>query len=181
METETKKKFDFNFFKKIKNFKHFKTIVVSVLIVIVLLIFISSFSSKKTVSVNNETKTSLSSLEYSKQQENRLESILSGVKGISNVRVYVMVDESPEIVYLENKTTSANGEGNITSQTTTSVMVKNGQVTTPVVVKEILPKIKGVLIVAKGGGDLKMKTTLTNIVASVLTVNISNVEVLEGK
>lgn len=179
MEENVNKKSFFETFKKIK-IKNFKTIIVCVLFVIILLIFASSFKTKNTSKTHTSTQSSLSALEYCKMQENRLEYVLKNVKGISNVKVFVMVNESPEIVYLENKTSSG-GESNASSITTSAVFVKNGSITQPVVKIERLPKIIGVLVIAKGAGDIKMKTTLSNIISSVLCTNISNVEVLEGR
>lgn len=178
MEENNNKKPLFGFLKKLK-IKNIKTIIVCVLFVVILIIFASSFQTKKSTKTTNTTQSSLSALEYCKEQENRLEYVLKSVKGISNVKVFVMVSESPEIVYLENQTTS----GDLSKNTTTSsaVFVKNGTITQPVVKIEKLPKIIGVLVIAKGAGDLKMKTTLTNIISSVLGTNISNVEVLEGR
>ena len=49
------------------------------------------------------------------------------------------------------------------------------------VVVELLPKITGVLIVASGAKDIKMKNTLINTIAAILNISVSNVEVLEGK
>lgn len=164
---------------KIKNFKHLKTLIVVVLSVIVLVIFASSFVSKKSNKTQESTNVSSNALSYCKQQEHRLEQVLENVKGISNVNVFVMVDESPTLKYVEDN--SQTQSQNQTTSTSETVLTKNGSVTSPIVVCEILPKIKGVLVIAKGAGDLKIKTTLTNIISSVLGINISSVEVLEGK
>jgi len=179
IKEKNKKKFHFSFLEKLRNFKHLKTITVIVLSLIVGLIFISSLVPKRKQNIEKESVTNLSALAYCKDQENRIERILESVKGISNVKVFVMTSESPEIVYVTDKTETT------TSGTTTTVesavIVKNGTITNALVQIERLPKIMGVMIVAKGAGDLKMKTTLTNIIASVLGVNVSNVEVMEGK
>ena len=65
--------------------------------------------------------------------------------------------------------------------TNTIVLAKDGTLTYPIVVLEELPEILGVLIVAKGTGDVKTKINISNIVSSVLGVSVSNIEVLEGK
>ena len=91
-----------------------------------------------------------------------------------------MVDSSPTIKYLEENKTSGSANSDEVKQTTI-VFAKNGNLTYPIVVVEQLPKITGVLVVATGAKDIKLKTTLINVVASVLNVNVSNVEVLEGK
>lgn len=168
-----------NFFSKLKSFKHFRTILVVVLSVIVVAIFASSFKGKSVKKSVSSTKTSSLAIEYCKSQENRLEQVLENVKGISNVKVFVMVDESPTLRYVED--TSKSDSQNNNTLTTTTVIVKNGTISQPLVAVECLPKIKGVLVIAKGAGDIKTKSMLTNIISSVLCINISNVEVLEGR
>ena len=191
MEEEKKEKNGFisKIFSKVtaceflKNGK-FKILIAVILMFVVLIIFASSFfdsGSSKVKQTSNETK--FTSMEYCEVLENRLVNVLSCIKGVGDVKVFVMVDSSPEIKFLEeqNSSSTQNGENSIESIQTTIVMAKDGSVTSPIVTIELLPKITGVLIVASGASDIKLKTTLINATASVLSVNISNVEVLEGK
>ena len=176
----------FNFFKgllKNKNgFSKLKKIIVVVLIALVIIIFSSSLTDKKTTNKNSGVKQSLtyssSAVEYAKSLELRLENVLSGIKGIDNIKVFVSVSEGPRIEYLTeiNKT---QGENNSQTQESVFEQKVDGNYL-PVVVVETLPKINGVLIVAKGV-DLKKQTTIANIVSSVLSVSVSKVEVMEGK
>jgi len=171
----------------IKNFFKFssskvKTTILVVLIIVVLIIFASSFTSKtKTTETSIKDKNNSLAYSYCQEVENRLEYVLKSVKGIGNVEVFIMVDASPTIKYLEETNTTTNNEGSTSSIQTTIVLAKNGTITEPVVVVEILPKITGVLLVATGAKDIKMKTTLINTVSAILDVDISSVEVLEGK
>lgn len=168
-----------NIVSRLTNFKHFKTIFVVFLSIIVVVIFASSFRRKTVKNSSSSTKTSSLAIEYCKSQENRLEQVLENVKGISNVKVFVMVDEGPTLRYVEDSSRSDSQNNN--TITTTTVIVKNGTISQPIVVVETLPKIKGVLVIAKGAGNIKTKSMLTNIISSVLCINISNVEVLEGR
>lgn len=172
----------FSFFKDGK----YKTILVIVLSFVVVGVFISSFVGGKSISKQNSESVeekSCSAEEYCKGVENRLNNILASVKGVGSVEVFVMVDSSPTIKFLEETSITETGKGddNTKSIQTKIVMSKNGNITMPVVVVEQLPKITGVLVVAKGAKDVKLKTTLINVISSVLSVNVSNVEVLEGK
>ena len=155
------------------NSKKIKYIFVVLLCLIVVVIFLSSFKT------TSKTNTSVQSINYSgnsswqsycESQEHRLEYILGSVKGVSDVKVFVMVDASPTITYLENKTNSTTSSANQTIQTT-AVEIRNGTITMPVVVVENLPKIIGVLIVAGGASDIKLKNTLTNVVSSIMKVH----------
>lgn len=164
------------------NQSKFKIAIAILLMVIVVVIFFSSFKTEK----ETKTKTienSLSAMEYCENIENRLINVIGTVKGVGKVDVFVMVDASPTIKYLEESITSTEEkDGNkSTSIQTTIVMSKNGTITNPVVVVELMPKITGVLVVASGAKDIKLKTTLINTISAILNVDISNVEVLEGK
>ncbi len=164
----------------------FKNLIVVILILVVLVIFLSTiFPKKKSSSESglNGLSNSFKSLEYCEAVENRLECVLKNIEGVGKVEVFVMVDSSPTIKYLmeSNSTTNQNGESGSTSVQTTVYEARNGSIYSPVVEVEILPKIIGVLIVATGAKDSMLKATLTNIVSNVLSVNISNVEVVEGK
>lgn len=164
------------------NQSKFKIAIAILLMVIVVVIFFSSFKTEK----ETKTKTienSLSAMEYCENIENRLINVIGTVKGVGKVDVFVMVDASPTIKYLEESITSTEEkDGNkSTSIQTTIVMSKNGTITNPVVVLELMPKITGVLVVASGAKDIKLKTTLINTISAILNVDISNVEVLEGK
>ena len=162
-----------------KKVKYLTVIILSVVVVFILLSS-STRSVKKTVTSQIETTTNSSWREYCESQEHRLEYVLSSIKGVDDVKVFIMVDTSPELTYLQNstKTTSASASE---SYQTTAVEVKNGNITTPVVVLESLPKIVGVLVVAGGASDVKLKNTIANVVSSVVKVSLSSVEVLEGK
>lgn len=163
-------------------FKKSKTLIVVVLVIVVFLIFASSF---KTVNQSKsvEVETSLSAVEYCEATENRLCNVLGQIKNIGNVNVFIMVDSSPTIKYLEETNTETTKKDNseVVSIETQIVMQKNGTLTTPVVVVELMPKITGVLVVASGAKDIKLKTMLINTVSAILNINASNVEVLEGK
>jgi len=165
-----------------KNTKKLKTIIVVFLVIIVCFIFLSSFKKDKTSNIV-ETKKETSLMAYCEQQENRLEYVLGQIKGIENVRVFLITDSSPTIKYLEETKTESVEKDEKTSVVTETkiVMAKNGSLTSPVVVVEMYPKITGVLVVAKGAGEVKMKNNLINTISAILNIKVSCVEVLEGK
>ena len=159
-----------------------KILLIVVLFIVIIVIFASSFKTKEKIK-NVENETTLSSMEYCAVVENRLCNVLRQIKGIGNVDVFIMVDSSPTIKYLEETKTEVNekDQDKTSSIETTIVLAKNGSITNPVVVVELLPEITGVLVVATGAKDIKVKNMLINAVSAILDVKVSNVEVLEGK
>ncbi len=181
------KKSDNKFLVKLQEFfkdKKSKYLLTAVLCVLVVIIFASSLkttNNKKSTEENAVSQNAVSWQEYCEAQEHRLKYVLESVKGVDEARVFLMIDESPTITYLENtvQTNAANQNGAGSLQTT-AVEIKNGTMTMPVVVVERLPKVQGVLIVVSGSVDIKLINTLSNVVSSVMNVSLSNVEVLEG-
>ena len=160
-----------------------KMLIVCVLVLVILVIFASSLKPKSTSETSSNLakgETSFGSLEYSRELENRLEQVLSAIEGVGKVEVFVLVEASPKVEYLKEESSSTNKDGQTSSQTSVFEQ-RNGSETCPVVTVEFTPKVIGVLVVATGAKDIKLKTTLINAVSSVLSVKVSNVEVLEGK
>ena len=158
-------------------------ILISISIVIVVLFIFSNFFTKSTNDKNINQNTIIESSSYVKQTEDRLKNILSGVKGIENVKVFVYVKSSEEIVYLkDSEENSPNSATNNTGQLKeTTIFNKDGSSSSAIVVVTKYPTIEGVLIVAAGAGNVKTKLTIIDAVSCVLSIAPKNIEVLEGK
>ncbi len=161
--------------KILKN-KHIRLAVIIILVCIAVLLALSSFTKKKTTNNTANKNQSLqtvdsSALNYANQVSKTLEGIINNIKGISNAKVVVVVSESPKMEYL----TEDEGDKKVI------VYDKQGSSYKPVAVVEFLPKITGILIVAKGTNDLSLKNNLLNAISAVYNVDISCIDILEGK
>lgn len=167
---------------KLKNAKIFKDkrvlkIFAILLIIVALAIFASTFiKPAKTTSlqnaITNQTdSTSSLALDYSNQLSKSLQTMLSSVNGLDNVKVVVVVESSPTTKYLYS------GQ----DQNQTVVLEKQNSATKPIAVVELLPKITGILIVAKGANNLSLKNKLLNAISTTYSVDISKIDILEGK
>ena len=86
---------------KIFKNKHIKIAVIILLVCIASLLFFSSVSlPKKEQQSATKIQTQSSAIEYSKEVGANLQEILSGVKGLTNVKVSVVVESSPTLKYL---------------------------------------------------------------------------------
>ncbi|MBO4570077.1 MAG: hypothetical protein J5689_02565 [Clostridia bacterium] len=144
----------------------------AILFLIVIALFTTSLNS--TNKTSEQTKDETANLSYQTFVEERLVNIISSIKGLDNVKVYVSVGSSPEIVYATDKNIDSTKTGE------TTVFSKNSSQTTPVIISEKYPEILGVLIVAKGLTQ-KINLDLTNSLSLVLNVPISCIQILEGK
>jgi stage III sporulation protein AG len=127
--------------------------------------------------------------EYAEKLEQRLADIFSQVAGAGEVRVLVTLAYGKEIVVAENQTENQSGttdkdaagsgrEQYSKDTTRAKVLLDNSS---PLIVKEIEPKVEGVVIVAKGGGDILVKDALTRAAQAVLGVEAHKVHVLKMK
>ncbi|MCQ2387450.1 MAG: hypothetical protein MJ066_03270 [Clostridia bacterium] len=156
---------------KLKNFftnKTIKYLLVILLLIGLVVLIISSFnfdfnSSKDEVSI------------YISNLENKLEKCLSNVEGAGKVSVVISVDSGMETV-LATKTTEDETLNGIKREE--SPIIVNGKT---VVIKEMYPKITGVLIVADGAKDLNVYKRIQQATMSLLDVEINKIEILTRK
>ena len=129
-----------------------------------------------TSSPQEAASTTLSESYYSeeKQLEDKLVSILSEVKGAGTVTVALTFEQGTEYVYAEE-----NNEKQSTDQSETSTSL--AQINdSPVLIKQRLPEVKGVVIVAEGAGDALVKERLYQAAKSLLGLSTSQIAIIEG-
>lgn len=139
----------------------------------------------------SEPKSSGSS-DYATGLEGRLTSILSEIQNAGKISVMITLKTGTELIpakdeSVSDKTTNEKdmegGTRTITEKSTSDqVVFKNNQGGTsePLVLKEINPEIKGVIIVAEGAKDPKVKQELSNAVQTVLDIPAYRVSVFES-
>ena len=175
--------------EKLQNFK-FKLnkksqlALAGILGLVVLIIFVNGIRSGAEGGIEKEESQPQTMVQgsYEQQMEKRLEKILSTIDGVGNVNVFVMTETSVKTIYAGNEDLKTNGENtNSKNQSIEIVFEKNGTTTKPIVSLEIYPEITGVLIVAEGADDEKLRLCVINAVSVALDIENSKVEVLSGK
>ena len=156
-------------------------ILVSAIIVALVLFFIPSILKKQ----NNESQSpkieDVSVSEYSKNVEEKLESMLLKISEINSASVMVMIESTPQIQYLtETEETLETDEkgGSSSIKSTTVVFEKDGSVSTPVVVTTVMPKVTGVLIVLNKI-SASTKLSIINSISVVLNIDASCISILQ--
>jgi len=124
--------------------------------------------------------------------ETRLKDILEKIVGVGTVDVLVTIDSTEEIVFeknekiMEQKTDENDGNGGRRHITSTS---SDGQVViyevsgdqTPVVTKKINPRVRGILVVAKGAENATVRKLLTDAVQKGVNVPAHRISVVPRK
>lgn len=155
-------------------------------------VFINTDEQSGPVMVNSPPadKIADTDLNYEKKISADLEEIISSIKGVGKVKVKVYITEQTTFSYEynENKTnkitseTDQNGgQRQIKEDTIEKEMViikdeAGGE--QPVIKKSSSPKITGIMIVAQGGENSKIKYHIINAVKALLNIPIYKISVL---
>lgn len=142
---------------------------------------------KETVSVEGN---GFSAFDEEEKLEQKLENVLSEIKGVGNISVSVTLASGNRTEYAVNAITTVNsttennsdGSEKKVSQTTnndTVVFEDNNE--TPVVVQETRPQVQGVLIVAEGGDDTEVVSDIIQAVSALLDIPIHKITVCAQK
>ena len=164
---------------KIKNIKHIEVIVAISLIVAVIGIYFLSTKTKSVKASEDKTITSDGTDVY----EQKLKAVLSEIEGAGKVEVMITYDSSSEIVTANtttvstDKTNSSDRTAESKNETVSPVLINQSGTTTPLIVKEILPSVKGVIVIAEGAGDIRVRLNLVNAVCTALAVDAEKVEI----
>lgn len=162
----------FNIFEKIKSNKKLQFLLIIALIIIIVLIFISGVF---TTGTNTTIAESTIIDSYVDSLETRLSNTLSKVEGAGNVSVVITVESGMQTEIAMKSTIIENEKG--VEKTETPILV-NGK---PVVLRELYPKVVGVLIVAQGANKISVLTKIQEATISLLDIKLSQIEILTMK
>ena len=102
------------------------------------------------------------------------------------MNVMVTLESGPELKIAtqvdERTTSSTNSSGTNTSVTVVEepiIITQNGE-DKPLVLMEILPVIKGVVVVAEGAKDVATRLNILEAVQALLGISNSNIQILIG-
>lgn len=182
--------------KKIENLVFF---VVLLIITIVIINLIWNGNSQTTKQDNNTSSKQLAdsdsivevnSSTVTDDLSSQLETILSKIQGVGEVKVFINYSESSEVVAMYNETSkTSNTEESDTSGGTRTIQETDSQKEivyqendgekTPITQKVIQPKVEGAIITAKGAGNAEVKTNIIQAVEAVTGLATHKIQVFE--
>ena len=166
-----------NLLEKIKTNKKLQFLLIGLLAVVILLVYFAYF-----INETNEEKTGTTSQvvdssteEYVSSLEAKLENVLSNIEGAGKVSVAITVSSGFVYEYAYEET---NKDSLSSSSTSSSLILVDDE---PVVVSKVYPVISGVLVVAEGGGNIKVKLDILESIQTLLSVANENITILNGE
>lgn len=139
---------------------------------------------------NSDNKSNID--KYEKEYEQQLKEALESVAGVKDVTIEINLDSSEEKILDKNKvkrsqttdeTDKEGGKRKVEDESTDekTVIVRQGDKETPIVLRENKPKVRGVLVVAKGVDNIQVKQMVIEAVTRMLEVPSHRVSVLPKK
>ncbi|WP_409301603.1 stage III sporulation protein AG [Peribacillus sp. SCS-155] len=130
--------------------------------------------------------------DYEKYLQSEMKGALEQIAGVSDVKVVVNVDASERKIFEKNKNTQkqvtdeTDQEGGKRTVEDTNieeqlVIIRDGEKEGPIVLETQKPKIRGVLVVAKGADNIQVKKWIVEAVTRTLDVPSHRVSVMPKK
>ncbi len=171
-----------------------RNLIIAAGILGMLLILLSNFqddtaSEEENADEEISSQTIYSEEDYKTSLETQLTQIISQISGAGEVSVMITLDCTAEDVYAADKSLDGQAQESAEDSAASSTQQEYSEDSTYVIVededgnehtvllKQIMPKVSGVLVVCSGGDDSVVKEKVTNAVSSVLGVSRGKVYV----
>ncbi|MGV1062482.1 stage III sporulation protein AG [Clostridium perfringens] len=193
---------------KILKQKNITNLIILLLLVIMFYLVVSYFTgvnnitksektnlekvSKEDMNSNSNSQKDSEVLSYQEKQEKDLERILGKINGVGSVDVVINFQSSevkvPAVDNSSQKSTTeetdSEGGTRVNSQETDGdkiVMSNSSNGSEPVILKTEKPEVLGVMVVAEGAEDSKIKYEITKAISSLYNISVDKVNVLAMK
>ena len=121
--------------------------------------------------------------EYAAMLENGLKESVAQIVGSENVSVMITLESTFENVYVSDASINEAVTADKTDRKSEKQLVltgASGSTQTPVVVKQLPPKVKGAVIVCERGGEKDIKERVTALAATALNISPTKIYVTGG-
>ena len=123
--------------------------------------------------------------DYERQLEQRLEELLGNIAGAGEVRVMLTIDSGSEPIFATQGSSDmrviSDGDRHEehVNQRKEYVIIGSGQGEQGLVLRMIEPQVRGVAVIAQGGGDVIVRQAIVEAVMAVLGVGANRVSVVQ--
>ena len=165
---------------KIKNIKHLDVAIVIIFVGVLLLLYFSDGTSfiNNGTATTTETQAYYSYKTYTEYLESKLIDVLSQINGVGKINIMITLESSPELVIAYDTETYGVGE-TLTTKKEPIIITQNG-ISSPLILSELLPKIRGVVIVAQGADNVAVKLDLLTATIKLLDISVDSIEIFAG-
>lgn len=163
--------------QKIKSIKNYEIIISLIIIAVVLLIYFSVDGKSNEDKAKENTVSQDISL--TEGLEERVGGILNKIEGVGEVDVLITFNSTAQQVTAQTEnthstTTSSANNSTTTSTSTSSPIISNQNV---IVLQEKMPEIIGVIVVAEGADNPKVRLNILSAVSTALDIDKNSIQI----
>lgn len=144
---------------------------------------------EKPASAWRKDSSSMTMKDYEEMYQSRLSDVLNKIVGVEDVSVMVNLESSEEDVVqkdvrrsdqVTDETDQKGGSRKLHEENHDEkvVLQRNGNGDQPIVIKKIKPKVRGVLVVARGAENLQVKAAMIEAIQRVMDVPVHRISVM---
>ena len=162
--------------------------VIGFLMVILVLVIMIPVPEKRAQEEVSGKENKVNSLEgHGDSLEKQLQAILQKIAGVGKVEVLITYEDKGRVIVEKDESVSEElvqeaDSGGGTRTTTTSKNEEKavyGNSENPYVVQELSPKVKGVLVVAEGGGNLSVKKQIQETIEALFGLDTHKISIMK--
>ncbi len=154
------------FVEKLKTNKKIQIMLLGIVVCVIMLVYFAYFVVGDSKEGTNNVTSEIATNDYVYTLERKLENVISNIEGVGKVSVAITI--SSDFVY----------EYAYEDEGKTNLLFANKE---PIVLSKKLPEILGVLVVAEGGGDIRVKLDILSSVSTLVNVANENITVMNGE
>ena len=125
--------------------------------------------------------------EYAKQLENKLNNIISKIKGVGKSEVFITIENGIENIYANSEKKTTNSNENLSGKMSKKddsqkdvVVIDSNEGKKALIVTQKEPKIKGVLVVCEGADNIKVVEDVTQAISKCLNIKKNRLSVVKS-
>ncbi len=167
--------------KKIKKEQLLIGALIGILVLVIAIPVPKTEKNKQTEAVKEE----ISEKEYSMEAE--LKEILQRISGVGRTEVFITYEDEGKIVVEKDESVSEEliEEADSSGGTRTTTSTRNekatvyGNADAPYVIQELSPTIKGILVVAEGGGNVTVKKQIQETIEALFGLDSHKISIMK--
>ena len=167
--------------KKIKKEQLLIGALIGILVLVIAIPVPKTEKNKQTEAVKEE----ISEKEYSMEAE--LKEILQRISGVGRTEVFITYEDEGKIVVEKDESVSEEliEEADSSGGTRTTTSTRNEKATVygnadePYVIQELSPTIKGILVVAEGGGNMTVKKQIQETIEALFGLDSHKISIMK--
>ena len=167
--------------KKIKKEQLLIGALIGILVLVIAIPVPKTEKNKQTEAVKEE----ISEKEYSMEAE--LKEILQRISGVGRTEVFITYEDEGKIVVEKDESVSEEliEEADSSGGTRTTTSTRNekatvyGNADAPYVIQELSPTLKGILVVAEGGGNVTVKKQIQETIEALFGLDSHKISIMK--